>query len=35
MNLWHDIPLGENAPEEINTIIEIPRGSPNKYEIDK
>src|SRR3989344_4174994 len=35
MNLWHDIPLGDNAPEEFNTIIEIPRGSPNKYEIDK
>jgi len=35
MNLWHDIPLGDNAPEEFNAIIEIPRGSPNKYEIDK
>jgi len=35
MNLWHDIPLGDNAPEEFNTIIEIPKGSPNKYEIDK
>ncbi|QQG38090.1 MAG: inorganic diphosphatase [Candidatus Kaiserbacteria bacterium] len=35
MNLWHDIPLGENAPEEFNTVIEIPRGSHNKYEIDK
>lgn len=35
MNLWHDIPLGENAPEEINVIIEIPKGSNNKYEIDK
>ena len=35
MNLWHDIPLGENAPEAFNTIIEIPRGSHNKYEIDK
>ncbi|MBI5004426.1 inorganic diphosphatase [Candidatus Kaiserbacteria bacterium] len=35
MNLWHDIPLGENAPEEINAIIEIPKGSNNKYEIDK
>lgn len=35
MNLWHDIPLGENAPEEINVIIEIPKGSHNKYEIDK
>ena len=35
MNLWHDIPLGDNAPDEINVIIEIPRGSHNKYEIDK
>ncbi len=35
MNLWHDVPLGENAPDEINVIIEIPRGSNNKYEIDK
>ncbi|MFZ2556038.1 MAG: inorganic diphosphatase [Minisyncoccia bacterium] len=35
MNLWHDIPLGEDAPNEINVIIEVPKGSPNKYEIDK
>ncbi len=35
MNLWHDIPLGENSPEEFNVIVEIPRGSHNKYEIDK
>jgi inorganic pyrophosphatase len=35
MNLWHDVPLGENAPNEFNVIIEIPRGSANKYEIDK
>lgn len=35
MNLWHDIPTGKKAPEEINTIIEINRGSKNKYEIDK
>ena len=35
MNLWHDVPLGDDAPEEFNTIIEIPRGSHNKYEIDK
>lgn len=35
MNLWHDIPLGEKAPEEFNVIVEIPRGSHNKYEIDK
>ncbi len=35
MNLWHDVPLGDNAPEEINVIIEIPKGSANKYEVDK
>ncbi len=35
MNLWHDVQLGAGAPEEINVIIEIPKGSPNKYEIDK
>ena len=35
MNLWHDIPLGESAPKEFNVIVEIPRGSHNKYEIDK
>lgn len=35
MNLWHDIPLGNNAPNEINVIIEIPKGSHNKYEVDK
>ncbi len=35
MNLWHDVKLGDNAPEEFNVIIEIPKGSNNKYEIDK
>lgn len=35
MNLWHDVPLGKDAPNEINVIIEIPKGSHNKYEIDK
>ena len=33
MNLWHDIEPG--TPDEIVTIIEIPKGSKNKYEIDK
>ena len=33
MNLWHDIKAGTS--EEMNVIIEIPRGSNNKYEIDK
>ena len=35
MNLWHDISAGSNIPNEVNTIIEIPKGSKNKYEIDK
>ncbi|MDP1625406.1 MAG: inorganic diphosphatase [bacterium] len=33
MNYLHDIPAG--TAEEINVIIEIPKGSKNKYEIDK
>lgn len=33
MNLLHDIAPG--TVEEMNVIIEIPRGSQNKYEIDK
>ena len=33
MNLLHDIEPG--AKEEMNVIIEVPRGSHNKYEIDK
>ncbi len=35
MNLWHDVSRGDKIPEEFNTIIEIPKGSYNKYEIDK
>ena len=33
MNLWHDIDPG--TKEKINVIIEINKGSKNKYEIDK
>lgn len=35
MNLWHDLSLGEKAPDEFRVIIECPKGSKNKYEIDK
>lgn len=35
MNLWHKVSAGKNLPEEVNVIIEIPKGSKNKYEIDK
>lgn len=30
-----DLPLGENAPEQINVVVEIPEKSRNKYEYDK
>jgi inorganic pyrophosphatase len=32
---WHDVPTGEEAPEEFNALIEIPKGSKVKYELDK
>lgn len=35
MNMWRDIPAGDDVPAKVNVIIEIPRGSKNKYEIDK
>ncbi|MEM4277788.1 MAG: inorganic diphosphatase [Candidatus Nitrosocaldus sp.] len=35
MHLWHDIEPGENIPEIVNVIVEIPKGSQNKYEYDK
>ncbi|HEX7673559.1 MAG TPA: inorganic diphosphatase [Bdellovibrio sp.] len=35
MNPWHDVEVGEKAPEVINAIIEIPRFSKTKFELDK
>ncbi len=34
-SMWEAVPLGDKAPEVINVIIEIPRGSHNKYEFDE
>jgi len=34
-NPWHDISPGKNAPDIVNAIIEIPKGSQGKFEIDK
>jgi inorganic pyrophosphatase len=34
-NFWHDIESGADIPEIINVIVEIPKGSMNKYEYDK
>ena len=35
MNLLHDVTPGKKIPEEINVIVEINKGSKNKYELDK
>ena len=32
---WHQVSPGVNIPETVNAIIEIPKGSKAKYEIDK
>jgi inorganic pyrophosphatase len=34
VNLWHGISAGK-TPNELNVIVEIPKGSQNKYEVDK
>ncbi len=35
MNPWHDFPVGAHPPEVVTAVVEIPRGSRNKYELDK
>lgn len=32
---WHDVPIGPDAPETFNALVEIPKGSKVKYEMDK
>jgi inorganic pyrophosphatase len=32
---WHDLPAGPAPPAQLNAVIEIPRGSRNKYELHK
>jgi inorganic pyrophosphatase len=34
MDYWHDISSGKKVPDKVNVIIEIPKGSQNKYEYD-
>lgn len=34
-NPWHDVSYGAGAPEFVQSIIEIPKGSRGKYELDK
>jgi inorganic pyrophosphatase len=35
MHPWHDISPGEKVPAIVTALIEIPKGSKGKYEIDK
>jgi inorganic pyrophosphatase len=35
MSPWEKISLGTKAPDVVNVIIEIPKGSQNKYEFDE
>src|SRR5262245_49682828 len=32
---WHEVSSGTNLPDHVNALIEIPKGSRAKYEIDK
>lgn len=34
-NPWHNVSYGENVPEVVTSIIEIPKNSKAKYELDK
>ena len=35
MNIWHDMDPSAIKPDDFNTVIEIPKGSSCKYELDK
>ena len=35
LHSWHEVSPGDNIPAVVNAIIEIPKGSKAKYEIDK
>lgn len=32
---WHEVEIGNKAPDIVNAFVEIPKGSKAKYEIDK
>lgn len=35
MHPWHEVEVGDNPPQNLNAIIEVPKGSKCKYELDK
>lgn len=35
MHPWHDVEFGDKAPHFVTAVIEVPKGSKTKYELDK
>jgi len=35
MHPWHDVDIGDESPKIITAVIEVPKGSKAKYELDK
>lgn len=35
MHPWHDIPTGDDAPHQVNAVVEVPARSTVKYALDK
>ena len=35
MHPWHSVSIGEKAPDLVTAVIEVPKGSKTKYELDK
>src|ERR1051325_7349548 len=35
MHPWHEVEIGTDSPNVVNAVIEIPKGSKTKYELDK
>ena len=35
MNPWHDVNIGDDVPNTFSSVIEVPKGSKVKYELDK
>lgn len=35
VNLWSDLPAGPDLPRTVHVVVEIPKGSRNKYEYDE
>ena len=35
MHPWHDVSLGSDCPDLVPVVVEVPKGSKTKYELDK